>query len=375
MSPSASRPKVALVVHDFDPTLGQGRYCHELVRRLHSDLTFEVHAHTWTDPGVSGVVWRRIPAWRFNVITTIASYLPGAEWSLRRHPAEVIHAQGLSSWRADIITGHMCNGARRRHLRGASWRSRYFAQWVTPVERAFYRQPRARHLIAIARALGREIQSEYGWNKAMHVIYHGTDCERFRPAHDRAERRSLQHRFGVPEDRWLWLFMGEAVKGLGAAIQQLPEFPQAHLLVVSRSVMDLYREQAQRLGVMNRITFHGFDPKPEEAFRAVDVFLYPNDYDPFGLVVTEAMASGLPVVVGRDIGAAELVAHEQDGLVCDPKDAASVAACLRLLTSRAGLGAQLGAAARRKAEHYSWDLCARQTLRVYEAALRDRAAA
>jgi UDP-glucose:(heptosyl)LPS alpha-1,3-glucosyltransferase len=266
----------------------------------------------------------------------------------------------------------MCNGARIPHLKNAGWRSRWFAQMVTPIERAFYRQSRARHLIAIARSLGREIETEYGWRRATHVIYHGTDSQRFRPVADAAERSALQSRFRVPSDRWNWLFMGEAVKGLAGAIQQLPAFPEAHLLVVSRSVMDPYRRQAEELGVLSRITFHGYDPKPEEAFRTVDVFLYPNEYDPFGLVVTEAMASGLAVVVGDSIGAAELVEHEKNGLRCRATDPKSIERCLSHLARLPDRGRALGIQARATAEHYSWDLCATETLRVYEQALKDR---
>jgi len=259
-----------------------------------------------------------------------------------------------------------------RHLSTAGWRSRWFANLVTPIERAFYRQRRARHFIAIARCLGREVEQEYGWNKATHVIYHGTDSDRFRPVKDAAERRALQSRFKVLDQQWLWLFMGEAVKGLAAAIAQLPAFPIAHLLVVSRSNLDSHRAQATAAGVLNRITFHGYDPKPEEAFRAVDVFLYPNEYDPFGLVVTEAMASGLAVIVGDSIGAAELVEHQRNGLRCQATNAASITACLQHLSSLPDRGRALGLAARATAVHYSWDLCARETLKVYQQALKDR---
>lgn len=376
MSAAASAPpRVALVVHDFDPNLGQGRYCHELVRRLSPDFSFDVHAHTWIDAQVAGVRYHRVPTHRFNVITTISTFLPAAEYSLRRHPPDLIHAQGLSSWQADVITGHMCNGARLRHLGAAGWRSRWFARLVTPVERAFYRQRRARHLIAIARSLGREIQQEYGWSKALHVIYHGTDSERFRPPHDADERRAVQQRFKVSPDRWNWLFMGEAVKGLAATIGQLPAFPGAHLLVVSRSSMDPYRAQAAAAGVLDRVTFHGFDPHPEEAFRAADVFVYPNAYDPFGLVVTEAMASGLPVLVGDSIGAAELVIHGRNGFLCQAADPASITECLQQLDRLPDRGRQLGLEARATAVHYSWDRCAQQTAQVYEEAIRDRAPA
>jgi hypothetical protein len=89
--------------------------------------------------------------------------------------------------------------------------------------------------------LEQEIRNEYGWSKPATVIYHGTDLTQFRPARNEAERLELRARFKVPADRWIWLFMGEAVKGLREVIDQLPAFPNAHLLVVSRSDLGPYR--------------------------------------------------------------------------------------------------------------------------------------
>ena len=365
-------PRVSIVIHDFDPNLGQGRYCHEIVRRLADRFEFHIHANTWKPVDAPNTHYHRVAANRFNVITTIASFLPFAELSLDRIPADLVHAQGLSSWRTDIITGHMCNGARLKHLRGAGWRSRWFAEMITPFERAFYRQPRARHLIAIARSLGRDVETEYGWRGRTHVIYHGTDSVRFRPAADPAERRRLQERFKVPHDRWLWIFMGEAVKGLSGAIDQLVHFPDAHLLVVSRSDFTAFREQARNRGVFDRITFHGYDPKPEEAFRAVDVFVYPAAYDPFGLVVTEAMASGLAVLVGVGVGASELVRDGHNGMRCDPSDATSIRQGLVRLSGLPDGGSALRKAARETVVDQSWDRCAEETCKVYQIALEER---
>jgi glycosyltransferase involved in cell wall biosynthesis len=365
-------PRVSIVIHDFDPNLGQGRYCHEIVKRLADRFEFHIHANTWKPVDAPNTHYHKVLANRFNVITTIGSFLPFAELSLVRNPADVIHAQGLSSWRTDIITGHMCNGARLRHLRGAGWRSRWFAEMITPFERAFYRQRRARHLIAIARSLGRDVEQEYGWRGRTHVIYHGTDSNRFRPAADPAERRRLQERFKVPPDRWLWIFMGEAVKGLAGAIDQLEHFPNAHLLVVSRSHFADFREQAIARGVLDRITFHGYDPKPEEAFRAVDVFVYPAPYDPFGLVVTEAMASGLAVLVGVGVGASELIENGRNGMRCHPEDPASIRQGLVQLSQLPDRGSALRIAARQTVIEQSWDRCAEETAKVYEEALAER---
>ncbi len=356
---------VALVVHDFDRNNGQGRYCLELTRRLRDRCRFTLYANTADPTALEGIVWERIPAWRSRHITAVFTFLAAVEGRLlgRRH--DLIHAQGLSSWRADVATVHMINAARVRQLAPARRRDRLFSRIVTPFERAFYRRRRLRHAIVMARGLERELREEYGWQKALHVIPHGTNTEQFRPPTEAAERAELRDRFRVPRDRWVWLFMGEAVKGLGQVIGQLPAFPQAHLLVVSRSQLAAFQEQARRLGVGDRITFHGFEPQPELAYRAADVFAYPSAYDPFGMVATEAMASGLAVVIGRETGAAELVTEGVDGLLCDPAQPAGLKAQLARLAADPEGAARLGQAARATIRRHSWEACAEATLGVY----------
>ena len=357
---------VAIVVHDFNLNFGQGRYCVEIVRRLAHRCQLTVIANSFGMQAIEGVRFLRVPALRRHAFTTVLSIIPGAELAARRSGCDLIHAQGITCWSADIITGHICNAARAKAAASGDSRSRWFMRLIIPLERAFYRQRRARHLIAISRALEREVRLEYGWNRDSTVIHHGTNSTVFHPPADDAERTRLRGQFRLPRSGWTWLFMGEAVKGLRQAINALVHHPEAHLLVVSRSDFTAYRRQATQLGVAQRVVFHGFEPHPEEAFRAVDVFVYPSNYDPFGMVASEAMATGLPVIVGRDIGAAELVRHGENGLLCDPADDRSLRQALDALRTDPALAGRLGQAGRETILDVSWDHCADRTYAVYE---------
>lgn len=364
--------RVAFVVHDFDANFGQGRYAVELARRLASRCEFTAYANSFNAPDVHGIRWVHVPAIRWNVVTTVLSFLPAAQALLLRDRPDVIHAQGLTGWSADVITGHICNSARSRSLATVRKRARWFIRLVTPLERAFYRQRRASHLIAISRSLATEIREEYGWNKPVTVLHHGTNTDQFRPPADESERHALRSRFKLPEGRWLWLFMGEAVKGLRQVIDQLPHFPEAHLLVITRSERGKYESQARSLGVVGRIQFWGYEPKPELAFRAVNVFVYPSDYDPFGMVGSEAMASGLPVILGRTIGVAELVEDGINGLLCDPADGGSIRSQLDRLKADPGLADSIGRTARATVLQTSWDQNADEVFRIYQEVAANR---
>lgn len=358
--------KIAFVVHDFDANFGQGRYGVEIAQRVADRCEFTVYANTFNAPGLRNVRWVRVPAIRWNVVSTVFSFLPAAEYLIRRDHPDVIHAQGLTCWSADVITGHICNAARARSLATQRFRSKWFIQLISPFERAFYRQDRASHLIGISRCLTDEIVREYGWNRASTTLHHGTNTTQFRPCTSPSERDELKTHYQLPPGRWHWLFMGEAVKGLRQAVEQLSFFPDAFLLVITRSETTYYKELARSLGVSDRIRFWGYEPHPELAFRAVDAFVYPSDYDPFGMVGAEAMASGLPVVLGKTIGIAELVTHGVDGLLCDPSDPQSIRAAIHQLRSEPGMADRLGTAARATILKTSWDHNADSVFSIYQ---------
>lgn len=364
-------PDIALVIHDLNLTNGQGRYVVEILRRLQSRARFSVFSNT-ADPAVlkdlSAVQWVHVPAWRRRYIGAVFSFLAFSQLAVQRARPALIHAQGLSCWSADVVTVHMINAVRARKLASRQQRARVFSAIVTPVERSFYRQSRARHAVVMSRRLGTELAAEYGWNRPLSVIPHGTDTGVFRPARDEAEKLELRGRLGIPGPGLVWLFVGEAVKGLKETIAELPRFPEARLLVVSRSDPAPYRMQAEVLGVAHRVVFAGFTPEPESAYRAADLFVYPSPYEPFGMVVTEAMSSGLACIVGSEVGAAELMTHGVDGYLFDPTDSASLHRYLETLSGDSGTLRRVGIAARNTIAHHDWNACAEATWQVYQSA-------
>lgn len=125
---------------------------------------------------------------------------------------------------------------------------------------------------------------------------------------------------------------------------------------------------ASRVGVAGRVRFLGRvdDARVAEVLRAGDVFVLPSTAEGFGIATVEAMASGLPVVVAPVDGVRDVVPDEQVGLWCAPRDAGSVASCIRRLRADPALRDRLAAAGRRRAaERYDWDEIASSFERLY----------
>jgi glycosyltransferase involved in cell wall biosynthesis len=108
-------------------------------------------------------------------------------------------------------------------------------------------------------------------------------------------------------------------------------------LVGSGKLRGELEDQARRLGISERVRFHGSRPEHEvaELLRQADAFILPSVVDGTGdmegipVALMEAMAAGLPVIASRLSGIPELVRDEDTGLLADPGDVGGLRSALR----------------------------------------------
>src|SRR5690606_33280323 len=99
------------------------------------------------------------------------------------------------------------------------------------------------------------------------------------------------------------------------------------------------REQARRVGLADRITWHGaLGPEEVAALMAeCDLFVFPSAFEAYGTVLAEAVAAGLPVLSNRVGAAKDLVQHGVTGRLVDVGDWEGFGRDLRQLLADAGL--------------------------------------
>lgn len=132
--------------------------------------------------------------------------------------------------------------------------------------------------------------------------------------------------------------------------------------------------RASELGVADRVRFLGFVNQSQlpSVYCASDLFVLPSLFEPFGLVVNEAMLCGLPVVVSDRVGARfDLVRSGENGYVFRAGDAEALAAILRKVLRDSQTLARMGAAARHRMETWSPREYTESMARAVEAAVRD----
>ena len=173
------------------------------------------------------------------------------------------------------------------------------------------------------------------------VVPYTVDNERFARMSKMTneERSGLRARWGVNDNRPVVLFAakyqprkrpGDLVRACGQLIR---EGLQLHLLMVGSGAMETeLRALAASELPTNAATFTGFLNQRElpRAYGACEVYVLPSTNEPWGLAINEAMASGLPIVASREIGAVrDIVRDGETGRVFNAGDIRGLAAAVR----------------------------------------------
>jgi UDP-glucose:(heptosyl)LPS alpha-1,3-glucosyltransferase len=367
--------RIAFVVHDYNRIYGHSRYVAELASRFKHDHDVHIFANTVQEPDPSKLTFHHVPASRRNVMTTLLSFvLPATQMTMTHGPYDIVHSQGFCTLRQNVVTAHMCHrGWRQATVQSTvqstgqfGWRKRLFYAVADLFDSYTFSRPRSQRLIAVSARLSSDIHRYYGRTAGVRVIHHGVDTETFHPRNRERWRMEIRHQLGLNDDTPLALYVGDYQKALPAAVRGVARVSGLHLAAVSRSPIEPYQPLIRSEGVADRVHLVPGTPNVERYYAAADMFAFPTFYDTFGLVATEAMASGLPVVCSALAGAAEVIRDGEDGVIIrDPWNPDSLAEALRKLVADPELRRRLGAAARQRAEQLTWDEVARQTLAVY----------
>lgn len=353
---------------------GLPRYCVELARCLsRTDEVYLFARSVEAAVPASGIV--RFP-WSFHSRrveygpnTLVNSALVGL--SKRALGLDVVNTQGPDLLGFDVITAHgTWWGLYRARAAVEPELAAELRKSVLPlVERANYRVHRYKKIIAVSDLTRQELLKAYNVrDEDIEVIPEGVDLERFRP--DTVRRQAWRKRMGLDGELVLLHVTTDfAWKGLRTIVRALPWIERnPRVVVVGLGDPAPYLAEAAP-EVKNALAFVPPQDAIEDFYAGADVFVFPSRRESFGLSLLEAMASGLPVVCTRGLGATDLMTDSRDALLLDRwDDPVELAAKVNALGPSAR--SDMGAAARRTAEGYSWERAAARTRAVYEACLR-----
>jgi glycosyltransferase involved in cell wall biosynthesis len=106
-------------------------------------------------------------------------------------------------------------------------------------------------------------------------------------------------------------------------------------------------------------------------YKAAQQLLLCSENEPFGRVVVEAMACGLPVVATRSGGIPEIVRHNQDGILVPPGKVDKFASAISEISNNDSLRERLARSAKKRAEDFSLELHVTRMINVFEDTIRN----
>jgi len=215
------------------------------------------------------------------------------------------------------------------------------------------------------------------------VCYNGVDEQKYNPEIGNTDQsRKLRESYGIKDEDSMILFIGRlvGVKGVDRLIMAMPHVlqkrPNAKLVVVGLGdLQDYLANLVKTMRLEDSVKFR-FDFIPEEErilhYAACDVAVFPSLYEPFGIVVLEAMSMERPVVVGGAgvSGMREIVipcGDEQCGYHVNPSNPTDIAWGIGSALESPERIKWLGKNGRRRVlNDFTWDKIAGNTIALYE---------
>ncbi len=381
MSSVCRRLRIAVLNRTFSPVAGGAeRYSIALVEKLAAKHEIHVFAqsidHRW--PGVTyhhiSMPLRR-PRWVNQL------WFATLTWWATRKGFDVVHSHE-NTWHGQVQTVHVLpikhnlfNG-----LEGWGRFVRILKVLSSPrllvyllLERARYARHHDRVVVVISETLREIFSASYPDAVEMtSVVTPGIDL----PVYPTGASAQIAARIelGLPEGKTCLLFVGNDLrkKGLDALLSAMQRMPEDVVLAVvgDSPQRPQFVQLAAQMGLASRVFFLGALKDVSPAYRAADMLVHPTLEDTFAMVVLEAMAHGLPVVVSsaKYCGIAGFLSSGVNARILeDPRDAASLAASLLNVLNDKSLRNTMGHAGRAFASEFGWDDIAARQEQIYKA--------
>jgi glycosyltransferase involved in cell wall biosynthesis len=366
---------LCIVTHNVIKGDGQGRANYEVtreaIRRGHS-ITLVASK---VDPEIAShpqVTWVNIPIKGYPsqlLRGIICAYKSTAWLRQNRHRYDLVQVHGANITEpSDINVAHFIHSSwlqssthpfRQLNIQG-------IYQWLYSVSNAYQEKKafqKAMTIIAVSNKIKQELVEIGIPSNRIHVILDGVATEEFCPG--LFDRKQL----GLPENVMLALFVGDICsprKNLYTVLHALTRVPNLHLAVVGNIERSPYPRLAIALGLSDRVHFLGYRSDVSEIMKAADLFVFPSHYEPFGMVVSEAMATELPIITAASVGAAEIVTPDCGIILNESDNIEALAVALKHLINNDEIRVNMGKVGRIIAKKHSWESKAKCYLDLFE---------
>ncbi|GEM_PF-6092552 len=228
-------------------------------------------------------------------------------------------------------------------------------------------------VISDSEFLKKQLVERVGINqKKIHVIYCGVNVESIKPK----VNKGLALAYAKARPYKTILFLGRFIerKRPDLAIKIFAKLhakhPDTKLIMVGEGPMEeRLRLQVAGYRLQNTVEFTGplFGEEKLKRYHQADLFLFPSEKEGFVLVVLEAMAAGLPLLVPDALGFPEAVENGKNGYLADPDNIGDWVKKSEKILFSPVLQNSMRKYSRYLAEtKFSWETCAQKNLKIYQ---------
>ncbi|MFI2857939.1 glycosyltransferase family 4 protein [Paenibacillus sp. JSM ZJ436] len=368
---------ICIVTHCVKKGDGQGRVNYEVVKKalehgykitiISSDLSIDLHEHpnvTWIRIAANGIPSNLLKNQYFAIVSALLI------WSHKAR-ADLIIANGFITYaKSDINCVHLVHSTwanskyhpirRKKNLRTIY--HFFYNQLNAVLEK--YAFKKTGHIIAVSSQVKHELQVDAKVNKtAISVIHNGVDTDEFSPKLlDRENYKLNKHKkYG--------LFAGDlksGIKNFETVLYAISKVDGFELLVLGDANHTNYPELANRLGIKDRVHFLGYRKDIADIMSLADIFIFPSRYESFSLVILEALATGLPVIMSTCCGVVDLMTEDSVLLLNDPNDAEQLSQLIKQLINNPDKLSKMSLEARNVALKNQWVIMADKYLELFK---------
>ncbi|MFO7569536.1 MAG: glycosyltransferase family 4 protein [Smithellaceae bacterium] len=372
--------KIAVVIPKYGLVGGAEQFVSQLTGRLHADHACHcsVFANRW-EGGHPDIAFTKIPIVSFPKFLTTLSFA----WFVRKRVLagsyDLVHTHDRI-FAADLFTLH---GIPHRYWieNVRKKRPSLYDAATAWMEKKLVYEGGCRKFVAVSNLTKDIFLRQYSVDPEKVVVIHpGVEPRDYLRSDRKVARAEIRGEYGISENERVLVFasMNFEIKGLDAIIEALGLLKNRgeafRLIVAGKGNAAKYQRLAQKAGVDDRIIFTGRLAKDDliRHYLAGDAYIMLSAFDTFGMVVLEAMAAGLPVIVSGNVGARDVVRESENGFVIDnPADTQDIAAKIQWVTDPARRAA-LSQAALTTARQNSWAVAAEKYSRLYDTILAEK---
>jgi glycogen(starch) synthase len=154
-----------------------------------------------------------------------------------------------------------------------------------------------------------------------------------------------------------------------AFVRVSAEAPDLHLFLAGEGINRRdYEQLVRNLGLETSVKFLGLVQGPQKVslMKGAEFFVCPSRFEPFGIVVLEALAAGAPVIASPVGGIVDIVEDQEQGILADPSDGDSLASAIIALHRDPRRRAKMRVKALAKAADYDWSVINQMYLEMYQ---------